>query len=196
MDTYHWKYQLWNSTSMYLLTADTAQQIHRSWIRRWVLICKVWQGLIILISTSVHIYQKPNIEVEFDVGIFSDKWLWSTIILSIGPKSTFNLAQRGSALGEQVYPYPDKNIIMVNNSFKKTLTLTWHWWSWRPMVARASCCPRSRICRCGSPRRCWGWAGHWNKCRFLLGKSSLARVSENDRSVNYENRNILHQMTQ
>ena len=38
-ETYHWKYWMSNSISMYLLTADTAQQIHRSWIQRSVLIC-------------------------------------------------------------------------------------------------------------------------------------------------------------
>ena len=41
-----------NSTSMYVLTADSAQQIHRSWVRRWVLLVVSVQKVIIQVERS------------------------------------------------------------------------------------------------------------------------------------------------
>ena len=75
LDTYHWKYPTLNSTLMYLLGTVCCQHIHRSQIWCGMLICTLWYGLIILISTlgfdlSVHLCWKPNIEYKCDVLYF------------------------------------------------------------------------------------------------------------------------------
>ena len=83
MYTYHWKYQTSNSTSMYLLTADTDTSKSNSMFGTH---SHAMHGLTILISTlgfdlSVHVNRKPNIEVKFDVGYFQ----WYLLMIFLKP---------------------------------------------------------------------------------------------------------------